>query len=412
MAAVAQQNRKISSMKKYLNKIKKKVTRRKVGKPRAPRRRKTGRGARTLLVSPVMHRFINCVTDPFGCRDGACVPDSYVGHSLVLKDFIPNSLLTAIGSTEQTVSSISAIVMWIVPGVASTQYYSTSSNMDNSDDDYSYYHIGIACLTSDGVIASIADGVNYYPAYGPKNEITIFSEDTSNSLAQSGRIVSFGLKVWPQIETITTSDTLAISTIMAGTIQYSSLITDYLDFGGTQQQILAGLESNGNFKTYPNAEGVTVRLNTLQPDMISMKSQTNWHDSSKYYIDEYHVPLIYIGFTQSISGSAGAIDGASYFQTPLYIESIVWLEAALQTPTPILQTTSPIDHNYLNIVTSMLAAGPAVFPVVTRGHSFKSFSQNMAKFSRHVAAFLDNSSHLATSVSRGLRVFSANLSSE
>jgi len=349
--------------------------------------------------SPALSKFIDCVTSPF-TSSGAQVPDHWEGFSLVLKDYIAAKQLTMFSSSSDTGGEVSAIALFIVPGkMLQSSYYSSSySNYDSSSTDYGYWHVGCVSV-SGGTADPINDNNAYYGVPVSATEPEIFNTTSYNtSLAQGARIVSYGMRVWPVIETVTSSDTNAIATIYAGEMSLAQLFQDFVAFGGTERSIPDGIESNPNFKLYSNSEGCSVRFNTLQDGFLNFKTQYQWYNNPASFVDQYITPIIYITFTNPIVG-VDQNNGSHMFTLPIYLDVVTWLEGQLQIPTPITQQRSPIDPGFAQ-VRNMVLANKAGFPTVVSGHSFKTLAKKMKQVTRFVSNFANRASKISTGIAK------------
>jgi Ni/Co efflux regulator RcnB len=404
---VAKTNHKMKTVNKKGSNPKRKGKR---GLRPAPRRqgpRRNGGRRGGLSMSQPMQRFINCVIDPFGDNsNGAQVPDNWRGDSTIMKDYTGLIQPNNYSANSWTTGGLNGVLYFMVPGFvqSNTLYNPNYSNYPPtvSTTNYSYWHIATCGIGDEDFACPIDDAQIYYGINTTVNLPTIFNyADSASSLAQSTRITSIGLRIWPRIPYVTESNSITISKIVAGEMQLAAIFQDMLAFSGTQKSVEACVQSSERFKTYTNADGVTVRMNTLQDTFLTMKSQLTWSEE-RFLIDELMVPVVAVYFTQAIDGdpyTTGGLENCSVFTLPLFYQSIFWHEAQLQVPSPILPVTSPIDHNYLSVINMVLSA-PGLFQVVTKGHTFKGLGQMISRFSRHAATFLDSSSKMLGNVGR------------
>lgn len=395
MASVKQLQKRVNVLERRKNNSNKR--RRNSNKPQPRRSNRMMRNVAT--ISPSLSRFLNTVVNPFG-SSGALIPDHWVGYSVIMKDYVPQQQLSIISSLADTGGSIQSVVLFLMPGkpMANNYYSSAQSNYDLSDTDYSYWHLGCASVT-DGTMDRVKDSVQAYGVVPSATESTIFNTVIpENSLAQGGRVASYGLKVWPIIETITSSDTVAIATIYAGQMSVAQFTQDFIAYAGSQKPVLQGIESNPDFKTYSNSEGCTVRVNTLQDGFLDFKTQYQWLNSNVAAVDQYTIPIVYITFTAPIDASSTTETYCTY-DLPIYVETVTWLESQLQVPTPLTPNKSPIDVGY-NHIRSVVLSQSNQYPTIVSGHTFENFTRIFKRSVNTVRRIANRASKIASGVSR------------
>lgn len=367
-----------------------------------------------------MAKWVNTMTNPFGSDCGCQIPDDVVANTMVFKDYVAIGEYGYYGATNDlggdsaedpgVPGSTSGICFFLIPGAAeiNTYYSSTYSNTDGSDTYYGYWHVGVALINSSGYLSGVNDSQYFYNVVPQSNEYLIFNQAAANdSLVSTLRISSCGFRVWPRIQMITDSSTLAIATIQAGSMSMDAFFTDFFVSTG-RKSIYSGVNTNPNFKTYDNSQGVTCRFNTLQGNnyrYYNMKTQNTWSNQDNF-LDAQNIPIVVINFTQSITGTIPSEDTVPYDTTffnnlPIYFQDVFWLEGSPQVPTPLMPTKSPIDYGFDSVAKSIMASGD-MFPTVTEGHSFRSFSKKLGKFTKHASNFVGRASLLGSKVGRAL----------
>lgn len=359
-------------------------------------------------------RWVNVMTNPFGANNGCQIPDSVVAETMVFKDYTAMGQYDLAGSTTDlggdpndpttTPATTSGICIFAIPGTAEKNIYynSTWSNIDNTTNNYSYYHVGAALINSSGQLSGVDDNQYFYNAYGPVNEPTLFADTAEDSLVTTLRIAGMGFRVWPVIGMITSSETLAIATIQAGGMSMDAFFTDFFT-NGTRKSIYDGVNSSPNFKAYSNQQGVTCRFNPIQGNNFryyNMKTQETWANSDNY-LDDMQIPIVVIKLTQPVEGTGTSVPllESVFSDLPFYFQAVYWLEGAPQVPTPLMPTKSPIDFGFETVAKSVQASGQ-LFPTITEGHSFLSISKKLGKFARHTSNFISKASVIGRKVQR------------
>jgi len=378
----------------------------------------------SVNLSPTLHRWMNVVVNPFGSASGAQVPDKIVADTMVFKDYTNMGQYDLYGDTVDLggvadpyeAPTITGVCIFLVPGSieANTYYNQNESNTDNSDTYYGYYHVGFSLINGNGLLSSVTPVSYCYNVVPTANEYILLNYvSPETSLSESLRIVGCGFRVWPVIESITSSSTNAIAQIFAGRMLASSFFTEFCT-SGTRQNIYNGVTANSSFKMYSNQQGVTCRFNPLQGNDLrayNLKTQNTW-DNNDNMLDTFSIPMVIVKFTQPQTGTDDGDGTVSAFTAlPYYFQSVYWLEGVPEVPTPLMPSPSPIDFGFDTIVKSMLASG-SVFPDITEGHSFKTLSKKLGKFAQSTSRFLNNASHFGKKVSRGLNAFAEDFEEE
>jgi len=213
----------------------------------------------------------------------------------------------------------------MIPGYSpiNSMYNSNYSNMNsNSSDYYGYWHVACFMVNTDGRLAPITDGATNYNALVPFGETQLFNNSTpATSLCCGIRHLTAGLHIVPTITEVTDAENTSYITLYMGAeMVYSEFFNEALTSG---VNIVAVLESR-NALTFSNDAGITARLDLTQ-DVVSGKMvPLNSWNSATYDLSNMRIPVVYLEFSQNITGLANPNQtGQSLFNNlPFNIETI------------------------------------------------------------------------------------------
>jgi len=220
----------------------------------------------------------------------------------------------------------------------------------------------------------------------------------SAGLADLIRLISVGMRVMPQNELLTVSDTPGMTAIYGANVVLNNVLNN-MYIGPSPQAIdtyITGIEP----KRFSNNEGCCARLNPFQPEFTKFHNYSDLMGSysgdttgttselaQTYNYGNNAVPLIYLKFNQAIAATSN--DGTTWqFNLPFYFEARVFLEIVPSIPTPLIGQPSPIDPNWTTINEVMQAAPDSLCPYITEGNSFESFYTGANKFLTFANKFL------------------------
>jgi hypothetical protein len=387
--------------------------------------------------------FLDAVMDPFKATQAARVPDLHKVNTLCMKDFIDAKVVTMPALT--TLIDIHyCLIFWSWGNNNLYTSLNEANPTENPED--SWYRMHALFIGADGVAHTDASGT--YMGINNDQILGMQSDGTCDysGYASALRVFAGGLKVLPTIETITSSDTTAVLNYWGGLmtpgdlnnildgpvvlnavdeVKSQSTYSSSQHFNFTpvsnqptlpmlppkmkpltrsnrhdrlnrlQRRLLRNIGALNpgtdvasfarnckEVQEYPNCEGVTVRYDPFQfEEQLEMynveRIQNSSSAKSSNRTDHIPFPFVLCEFTLPITSSL--IDPVAM---PIKVFASFWLETELIEPTPIFSTLSPVDLNFDKV--RAIAGNVIEYPVVTQGHSFKSFRQQAAKFVRHV----------------------------
>jgi len=367
---------------------------------RLRKKNQRGNARSSIAISDSMSKYVNTIINPFDSAVVGRPPDAYVGESIILRDYNQMARYGIMASNATSSAGIIGVVYFLVPGYSDLFNYYSQNYGSSTNQDTPFWHIGAMAIGDQGYVVPTDDTHACYNYFAPANEEQIFQNgDIPASFAETARIIAAGFRIWPSIEVITSDTIPAIQSIYAGQMTLVNLAGEIVS---QSKIVLDVLNSAGNFKTYSNSLGVSVRLNPLATNIMRMKAQDDFLQESNT-LNQVQVPVVVVYYTQAITTEqTGPIEGSLLYTVPNFMQSQFWIEANLKLPTPVMQTKSPIDAGFEGIRAAILAGGDNVFPTITEGHSFRGLGAHLLKFSNHVANFFGRASSLTSKVSRGI----------
>jgi hypothetical protein len=257
------------------------------------------------------------------------------------------------------------------------------------------------------------------------NASTMFKPDGSGGfnlegLCQNFRLFAGGIKVLPQVETVTSTDGNYVTNFWGGTCtpmdvtnimdtvvpEEKSMDDLVVDMGISDEQYKyrkgmahimrkehnsLGVAAAGdavqevvrnwsNVQEFPNCEGVTVRYDPFQyEEQLETNTLSSYFigtASNRYNTSNIQFPFVLVKFNEAVNNDE---------PYPIRIFANVWLECSLVQPTPIFSSKSPVDANFPLI--RSIVSDTDRFPLVTKGHSFKNFLQMATQFTSDLGMF-------------------------
>lgn len=323
-------------------------------------------------MKDIMTKYLCLVGDPFGCGIIARPPDSRRDYTMVMQDFY-----------RQTVVSVDAYNLG-AQGTANHNAYGLfimwvwGYNILNSNSVYPFSWDGtvIAGVVNSGGYLCTTDGVSTINYFDGVNSTEL------GNLSTAIRPIAAGLQVWPTIEEVTNSSTVAIQDIWTGFMQPKVLFESFWEGGNPIDSYIANLM---NTQHYSNRQGASARYNPFQQPLLELltyqQANTIAYDRGQCYF-----PYIYIRLNNPLPGNTSST--VDTFVFPIEINARWYVEATLGFPTPLFPTPSPVDPDFEKIAAAINGAPNELFPYFTEGHSFSSFLKKIPNFLNYLGKFL------------------------
>lgn len=329
------------------------------------------------VLSEPLTAFLDAVTNPFGATRPCQVPDGYNHHTMCLTDWI-DALSISINCP--TLANISGVAFYFMVG--QNELTDDLDNVGTNGDPL--YCVVVMPIDSNGIIQtnnaatglSVLLSANYAQISGDA-----YGHVSSNALVTCLRLFGAGLRLWPTIEMITSSDTLAVTNYYGG-LMCPEDIHKCVNDGSNFYNILRQSEYISEFT---NSQGITTRMDPFGlENYMTMRSLDNWGNINNFDTSLMNFPIVVARFTQTVNNGDIA---------PIKFMSQYWLEGQLVQPTPLFASQNPFDLEY-GTITKIVSHSPDVYPFVVQGHSFKSFLKNVGRVSKLVATTANVSSKL------------------
>lgn len=313
-------------------------------------------------MSTHMKDFLDAVTNPFTANKPCQVPDGHAHETICLTDWIDQMSVVLDVDALTQISGIA--FMFIVGNNLLAQEAATTSEVG--------YQVIVMPISNAGNIQTNI-GATGLTSYLTANYQTLSGSATGYndqvSLIDSFRLFGTGLRIWPAIEWVTSSDTPAVSVYYAGLLTPSNVYKSFQN-GSNFWNVLRQSE---HIQEFANSQGASVRLDPFdQKAFLEMRSWANWTEMISYDTSLMQFPIIACRFTESFSN--GDV-------LPIRFMSQHWLEGQLMQPTPIFSSRPPMDLEY-SLITRLISNNPVSYPIVVQGHSFKSFMNNVGKLTQ------------------------------
>lgn len=324
-------------------------------------------------ISKVTQNFLDAVMDPFGHETPTLCPDRMIDKMICFRDYNNNP-------ANNNLSAVNIIGCMIVGRYGANIFCTSNSNSPSQ-----LYGFELFYIISDGTIQLDTSTNSIFIT--PTNLATITGSSTSYdpelSMLTNIRLFSMGLRVWPSIEQITDSSTLAITTIQSGSVSWDEVFRCFQS-GSSVFNLVSDLP---HLKTYSNNEGSTVRYNPFM-----LKEQLFLQDPSDFIDDQlvggdptdsWRFPFCLIRFTTSVATLAAL---------PFRFQCVYWMDGALNNPTPIMGEFSPVDIEF-DQVASMMSREAAI-RVSTSGHTFPPLASYLPSIISAARSVAQGSSHI------------------
>lgn len=321
--------------------------------------------------------LLDCINRPFDYHPDGRVPDGNPNATMQLVDYYDdNGVYTPILSSEAT-EPLSIDGFGIIYGFGQndvrSQTYDITSCLTRGDQLYGpiYFFVGatgqiLTILGADAANEESADSAFW--SNDPVNLSAIVGSETSydynTGMVNSLRVLSAGLRMWPTIELITDSNTLAVSRYYGCQITPASISNAQND--GTN--IYSVMRNSPSYYEYANSQGISARFqpqqqgSVLQP--LHLNALANIYNSSMDTSGLF-VPCVVARLTQQVSlvpDNNIGMPVRSYFRTIL--------EGSLTQPTPLQPTRVAYESDWEDKVHHFMYRND-LYPTVVSGHSFK-----------------------------------------
>lgn len=353
--------------------------------------------------------YLSMLVNPFGSRFGAKIPDGYGGPTAVFLDSIGKGTYNLGGSTTflggnattMTPGTAIGFLFFLAPGYANHDYYNYSvSNIFSTGVPCNFYRLCCAVVGENGFAAGVADNQLYYNVIPTSNYTTIWNTTTPNlSLCNGGRLVSAGFRIKNTIGDTTTTDQQTIKCITASNMQFTQLMNSVY---ATQSQTVRDLLNTGNeVNKYTNEQGVTVRLDTSQPNIINMKTTATW-SSSQNQIDTCLIPAVFVEFRNTFTGTINVNNAEQtlFGLQTMTIEAMFWLETVVRIPSPIFVSKAPTDADFDKVIQTLRSSGSKIYKTNTRAHTFDDFGAKIGEYLEHAANYFGHATRITHEVTK------------
>jgi len=317
---------------------------------------------RGLKFSTLIGTYLDTVINPFGCKNVTRKPDCKTTSTVVLKDYYYTSSPLSASAFNNTALDATVLGFFIMFNWGWNQFYG------NGITNQQIYNIYLWAVNADGTLAGNVNG-------GPiclstQNYATIY-----DTFANSLRPIAAGLRLLPQIEINTNSQTTAVKTYYGGQMSVD-MVDDIIVGNG---QIKTPVQNDPVMDEYGNAQGCTVRLNPCADKLEDILTYSNWAQAANN-TSAVMMPYIFVETNQSITPVDNQ-DGTSTITWPVFLDFTLYVEAVPDVPSPLFATPSPFCPQWQQFCELAKAGSTAgVLPLVSEGHSFKSMSQKASSF--------------------------------
>jgi len=226
-------------------------------------------------------------------------------------------------------------------------------------------------------VSNYGASISVYWTYGFANYGTIMGNSTSTADAYDSdamvtglRTLGFGMRIWPTIERVTDSSTLAVAKYYGCSMTPFQL--NRCNFGSQHVSLYTAMKECPGFWEGNNSEGITIRFNPFQRtflDFTKMFSLQNLTDPN-ITLDDAAFPLIVVQLTAPINWTTTAT------ACPFNIMIRHNFEAVLNIPTPIVSSRPPLSLE-LRTFCDLMGYDSQKFPIVVSGHTFKVLSPSV-----------------------------------
>lgn len=331
--------------------------------------------------------LLDCINRPFDYHPDGRVPDGNPNHTIQLIDYYDDNgvFSPAISNATSITYNFDAVGVYYTYGqnIVRSQTYDLTTMDVRTGQDYGPIYF---FLSADGSITPIEAQAVSNPSVvqtasfwsnDPVNMNQILGantgSDTNTSLTTALRLLSAGIRLWPTIELVTDSSTLAVSRYYGCSIAPSSVENALSD----SSNFYTVMRNSPAYTEFTNSQGISGRVNPLQEgsplNMMALNglqviSDTNFDLSGMYF------PCLVARLTSQVSdvnaNNQIAFPVRSFFRTVL--------EGSLTQPTPLQATRVPYEPGWQDKV-HHFSYRSDLYPVIVSGHSFKNVSAAIAR---------------------------------
>lgn len=330
-------------------------------------------------IRPATRDFINAVVNPFSADQPARVPDFESLQSVCFRDQAEIATPGAGFDTPNPGQVISGVVFFTSYG-----WTQMKNTFCDPTADESVYHVGMIGFDAVGGPLFVT-ATTFYESFLSQNYDTIFGNlggglpNSGGALVQAHRVVANGLRILPAIEMVTDTTIPYVSYYTSGQNTATEL---QLWMNGSGVDIRTLVKNSPHAEVYGNSEGTSNRYDPAQKSgLFEVIQLNNWGNDAKRK-DDIRMPTVAIQFSQAITIGD---------PMPIICHIQWWLECELRQPTPIATSPSPVDAAFDSVMI-MLSSSDDIYPVVTKGHSFKNFARGLPRFARLAGEIMTNSS--------------------
>jgi hypothetical protein len=162
-------------------------------------------------IKPMTADYLCLVGDPFGCTKIARCPDNHRANSIVVQDFYRATNLTLFGTTSLFPDAMCYGVLFFY--AYGMNEFLNNNNVALSGNPFADGVVYYSLVNSEGkLVPSEASGLNIGVLSGANGA-------PIDAMYMAIRPIAAGIQVWPTIEMVTNSDTIAMADIWAGTVK-------------------------------------------------------------------------------------------------------------------------------------------------------------------------------------------------
>lgn len=331
-------------------------------------------------VDDTVTSLLDCINRPFDYHPDGRVPDGNPNSTIQLLDYYDdNGVTTPLGNPnivqEVNISAVCVVYMYGVNTVRDIAFDITTCEARAG----SLYGPIYFFLDDNGAIATLngigEDDVTTAQAAfwsnDPVNLATIVGTDNgyeyNSSMTNALRVLSAGVRMWPTIELITDSSTLAVSRYYGCQMTAASIYNAFVD----GSNIYSIIRNSPSYIEFSNSQGISGRfqphqqgsvLKPLHLNALANIANSNLDTSGLYF------PVVLARTTSTQLFNTGA--SINYVTFPVRTFFRTMLEGSLTQPTPLQATRMPYVSEWEDKV-SHLMYRTDLYPTIVSGHSFK-----------------------------------------
>jgi len=325
-------------------------------------------------------RFLEQTNRPFDFVENAMIPDGYPIPITRLIDFDDRNGFVLPSSNTSTVSVayVGFILSYGTNDIGGNCDYFSSTASTGSIATPIYAPIWFFC-DSNCVIQDWATGVVTGPwsTYGTQNYDNICGAtfntgvNTDVSLASSLRMISAGIRIWPQIELATNSSTLYVAQYYGCSILMKNLAALY----DNATSVVSAMKESPDFNQFSNSEGMCARIDVAQSAPINPVKFYDLDSLNNINLNTNGVmfPLVLVQLSAPQTWTT-----TQTLPIPINCRFQYNFESILSKPTPIVSILAPLSLDWEKCL-QVLQYMKDDFPLIVQGHSFAKFAKTIGK---------------------------------